>query len=55
MSFDYSTIFNLIKLIVVAILKSAGVFDELDSFGIDTSGLFDMLGIDMGDSAEPTV
>ena len=50
---DYSVIFNLIKVIIVAILKSAGVFDEIEAAGIDTSNLLAMLGITMSDS-EPT-
>ena len=55
MSLDYSVVFNLIKMIVAAILKSAGVFEELESFGINPDKILAMFGIDMGDSAEPTL
>ena len=54
MSFDYSVVFNLVKMIIVAILKSAGVFDELAAAGLNIDNILAMLGVEPTAPAEPS-
>lgn len=50
---DYSVFFDFIKIIVVSILQSVGVFDELAKEGLDVNALLEKLGMEPIKPAEP--
>lgn len=50
---DYSVFFDFIKIIVVSILQSVGVFDELAKEGLDVNALLEKLGMEPIKPADP--